>query len=167
MRLRYWLGMGCSFLLATSGQVAQALPIELQVFRAIDTQEPSKRCPDTVTVMEQSQPYREGGYTIDGMARLGWLADNFKLATIDSFSVTWVGRLKPQYQQCKATAGVVKYGNDESTRGSSYLRMRFEKGQVFLILDMTGIQDANQLTPVIVRKAVEKGNPVWSWSGTD
>jgi hypothetical protein len=38
---------------------------------------------------------------------------------------------------------------------------------VYLILDMTGMSDANRLTAVILKKDVKNGNPIWTWGGTD
>lgn len=145
---------------------AQAAPIKLQVFKSIDAQENNHTCPPTVTVTQQSQPYREGGYAIDGSAKLGWLAESFTLAASDAFSATWVAKLKPQYRTCKAAAGMFQEGSDRY-QGHSYLRLRFVDGKVYLILDMTGMSDANGLTPAITRKAVQQGNPVWTWAGTD
>ncbi|MBD2021976.1 hypothetical protein H6F43_17495 [Leptolyngbya sp. FACHB-36] len=162
----YWLGTLLGLGAAFVALPAMAAPVQLQVFKAISAQETRYRCPETVTVMQQSQPYREGGYTIDGSARLSWLAEKFAIAASDEFSVTWVGTLKSPYRQCKATAGMVKQADDEYG-GPSYLRMRFAGGKVYLILDMTGMRDANRLTPAITRKAVQNGSPVWSWSGTD
>jgi hypothetical protein len=45
--------------------------------------------------------------------------------------------------------------------------MRFVDDKVYLILDMTGMSDANGLTPVILNKGVKNGNPFWTWGGTD
>ena len=80
--------------------------------------------------------------------------------------MTWVANLQVKYRRCKGTAGITKY-NDEQFEGHSYLRMRFENGKVYLILDMTGMRDANGLTPVILNRSVKNGNPVWTWGGTD
>lgn len=49
----------------------------------------------------------------------------------------------------------------------SYLRLRFLDGKVYAVLDMTGLQDANQFTPVILFKGMKQGNPRWTWGGTD
>lgn len=143
---------------------AQARSLEMQVYPAIDRQ--TVRCPEKVMLNEQAQPYREGGYTIDGSANLSQLADRFTVASTDEFSVTWVGTLKPAYRTCKATARIVKNDN-EAYLSQSYLRLRFIGGKVYLILDMTGMSDANGLTTAILRKGVRNGNPVWSWGGTD
>ena len=145
---------------------AQAANLELQVFKAIDTQDPSVRCPAKVIITETPQPYREGSYAIDGRANLSAIANGFTIANSDDFSVTWMAKLKPQYRQCKAAARIVKSGN-ESFSGHSYLRMRFVGGNAYLILDMAGMSDANSLTPAILKQSVQRGNPVWSWGGTD
>lgn len=157
------ISIGVSLL---SSPAAQAANLELQVFRAIDTQNPRVRCPAKVLVTETPQPYREGSYAIDGQANLSEIANGVTIAQSDNFSVTWVAKLKPQYRQCKATARIVKSGN-EPFSGHSYLRMRFVEGNAYLILDMTGMSDANSLTSAILKQSVQRGNPVWSWGGTD
>lgn len=157
-------GLGLTALALLTTLPAQARSIEMQVYPAIDTQ--TVRCPERLTVTEQPQPYREGGYTIDGSANLSQLTDRVAIATSDEFSVTWVGTLKPAYRQCKATARIVKNDN-EAYLSHSYLRLRLTGGKVYLILDMTGMSDANGLTTAILRKGVRNGNPVWSWGGTD
>ena len=164
MNKQVWIGCGIAALAFLAAAPAQARSIEMQVYPAIDY--PAVRCPETVTVAEQPQPYREGGYTIDGSANLSQLTDRFSIAATDDFSVTWVGTLKPAFRQCKATARIVKSDN-EAYLSHSYLRLRFMGGKVYLILDMTGMSDANQLTTVILRKGVRNGNPFWSWGGTD
>jgi hypothetical protein len=161
---RLWVGLGVLALSLLSTAPAKAAPIELQVFKALDDQ--AIRCPEKVIVNEQAQPYREGGYTIDGSANVSAIADRLTLATVDDFSATWVGTLKPVYQQCKATARMVKNRN-EAYSDHSYLRLRFIGGKVYLILDMTGMRDANDFTTVILRKGVRNGNAFWSWGGTD
>lgn len=159
------LGLGIATSLLSNLPV-QAASLELQVLKAIDTQNPGIRCPAKVVVTETSQPYREGSYAIDGSANLSTIANGWTIANSDDFSVTWVGKLKPQYSQCKATARIGKDGN-EGYAGHSYLRMRFVGGKAYLILDMTGMSDANSLTPAILKKSVQSGKPVWSWGGTD
>ena len=144
----------------TTSLAALADNIELQVFKSIDAQ--LVNCPEKITVVEQGRPYREGGFTIDGSAKLSKIADKFTVAAKDAFSVTWVAKLKPPFTTCKGTAGV--FGKD---RGSSHIRSRLIDGKIYLILDMTGSSDANRLTPAIVRSGVKNGNPFWSWSGTD
>ncbi|MEI6329620.1 MAG: hypothetical protein ACOYN8_10925 [Pseudanabaena sp.] len=123
-------------------------------------------CPTEISITEQGRPYYEGGYTIDGSAKLDWLAGKFKIVASDEFSVTWGAKLQRKYQNCQATAGIAK-SEDEPFQGHSYLRMRFTKGNAYLILDMTAMYDANRLTPVIIKKEVKDGNPIWTWAGTD
>ncbi len=123
-------------------------------------------CPAEIILNEKSRPYYEGGYTTDGSAKLDWLAGKFKVVASDEFSVTWSAKLQRKYQNCRATAGIAIAG-DEAFKGHSYLRMRFSKGNVYLILDMTGMYDANRFTPVILKKEVKDGDPIWTWAGTD
>ena len=164
VKTRSWVGLGVLAWTLLATAPVKAAPIELQVFKALDDQ--AIRCPEKVVVSEQSQPYREGGYTIDGIANLSAIADRLTIATVDDFSVTWVGTLKPVYRQCKATARMVKNGN-EAYSDHSYLRLRFTGGKAYLILDMTGMRDANDFTTVILRKGVSNGNAFWRWGGTD
>lgn len=123
-------------------------------------------CPTEFNLTETPRPYYEGGYTIDGSASLSWFAKAFKVETSDRFSVTWVAKLQTKYHNCQATARITKI-NGEAFRGHSYLRMRFMDNRAYLILDMTGMNDANLLTPVILKKDVQNGNPIWTWGGTD
>jgi hypothetical protein len=132
----------------------------------LNTRDNSPICPTELSLTQVSRPYYEGGYTIDGSASLGWFARSFKIEAGDQFSVTWVAKLQNKYQNCQASASISKV-NDENFQGHSYLRMRFINGNAYLILDMTGIRDANGLTPVIIKKDVKNGNPIWSWAGTD
>ena len=123
-------------------------------------------CPTEITVTEASRPYSEGGYTIDGNASLSWLAKAFQIEQRDEFSVTWVAKLQPQYANCQASAKISKM-DGEPFEGQSYLRMRLINKKAYLILDMTGMGDANGLTTVILQKSVKSGNPIWTWGGTD
>jgi len=132
----------------------------------LNTRDSFPICPTEVSVTQTPRPYYEGGYTIDGSASLGWFARAFKIETSDQFSVTWVAKLQSKYQNCQASASITKI-NDEDFQDHSYLRMRLIDGNAYLILDMTGMRDANSLTPVIIKKDVKNGNPIWSWSGTD
>jgi len=45
--------------------------------------------------------------------------------------------------------------------------MRLLDGKAYFILDMTGLQDVNELTPVILYQGMRQANPRWSWGGTD
>jgi len=124
------------------------------------------RCPDTLTVTETRQPYREGSYGIDGRADLTPLARDVAIASSDPFSVTWVGTLQPQYRDCQAAAGMVSI-DGEDYQGHSYLRLRLTEGKAYLILDMTGLRDPNNYTTVIINQGVDHGQPTWSWGGSD
>jgi hypothetical protein len=100
------------------------------------------------------------------MIKLSAIATNIKIAQSDAFSTTWVGRLKPEYQVCTATAGM-SLVDGEPYQGPSYLRFQLIDGQVKVILDMTGIRDANDFTTSILYQSVRDGNPRWTWGGTD
>jgi hypothetical protein len=143
---------------------ATAKDLTLKVFPANTAR--SGICPSDITLTEKGRPYTEGSYTVDGEAKLDWLAGAFKIVATDRFSVTWQAKLQNKYQNCIATAGF-DYDAEERTQRHSYLRMQFDKGKVYLILDMTGRYDANRLTPTILYQAVKDGNPIWSWSGSD
>jgi hypothetical protein len=137
---------------------AQAEQLVLQVYPSSDT--PDSGCPKQVSVIEETKGY-EGGFTVKGRADLKSLAEPFSIVERGAFSVTWAAKLNPQYSRCKATAGA------SENRGLSHVRMRFIDGTVFLILDMTGLADANGFTSSILSQSVRDGNPIWQWGGTD
>ncbi|MEB3250891.1 MAG: hypothetical protein ACKO5P_09880 [Nodosilinea sp.] len=169
VRLQGWvLGIaGVTVWSVISSGAAIAGSIELRFAPLLSrTTSPTMRCPDTVTLTETLQPYREGSYGIDGSAELGAIATNMAIAASDPFSVTWVGTLRPEYRDCQAAAGMVSLGG-EDYQGHSYLRMRLMGGKAYLILDMTGQRDPNGYTTVILKKAVDNGRPTWSWGGSD
>jgi hypothetical protein len=149
----------------TVSNYASARPLTLNVYPA-NSGITQPVCPSEINLTETGRPYYEGGYTTDGTAKLDWLAGKFKIVASDEFSVTWGAKLQRKYQNCQATAGIAMT-DKEPFQGHSYLRMRFAKGNAYLILDMTGMYDANRFTPVIVKKEVKDGNPVWTWAGTD
>jgi hypothetical protein len=165
MRLLSWvIGSVSVSLLSLMSFSALASTIEMRPRLAGD---PTKiRCPDKVIVTQTPQPYREGGYEIDGTAKLQAIATQIAITQVDPFSVTWVGTLKPPFQTCKATAGMTIV-DGQPFKEHSYLRLRFLNGKVFFILDMTGIGDANDFTPVVLKKDIFQGNPRWRWGGTD
>jgi hypothetical protein len=156
------LGMG---LLSLSTIQATAGTIELKPFPLTDAPQ-TVRCPQKVMASETTEPYQEGGYTLNGNVALGAIATQISVAKVDPFSVTWVGTLKPAFQSCRASAGIFKVDGQPST-GTSHLRMQFLGGKVYFILDMTGTQDANGFTTTILKHGVVKGNPQWRWGGTD
>ena len=111
-------------------------------------------------------PICEGSYALEGSAPLAQIASGWRLEARDAFSATWVAALKAPFARCRAGAGLVRI-DDEPVREASYLRLRFEGGQLRLILDMTGLRDPNGYTPAILSAGLRQGAPVWSWGGTD
>lgn len=166
MKLKHSLGLAIIALSALPAMSASAANVELKIAKLVDPGAQTSRCPDKVIVTETPKPYREGSYAIDGSANLTSIAESFTIASSDDFSTTWVAKLKPAYSKCRGTARMVKVDR-ESYAGHSYLRLRLAGGKAYLILDMTGMSDANNLTPAILKKSVQSGNPVWSWGGTD
>lgn len=161
MDLNRWATLG---ILAALSAPATASTIELQVHPAGD---PSRmRCPEKVIAYQTPRPYQEGGYQTDGMVALEAIATQISVAQTDPFSVTWIGTLKPPFQTCRATAGM-SVVDAQPYSGHSYLRMQLRDGKAYVILDMTGLQDPNNLTPVILYKGLRQSNPRWTWGGTD
>lgn len=152
-------------LLSLCPQVGQAGPLELKVAPLL-SRTPGGPCPDALTLLETLQPHREGSYGVDGRAALGTVATGWRLANRDAFSATWAGDLKPAYKRCSASAGIVRSDN-APFKEHSYLRLRFNDGQVRLILDMTGMRDPNGYTPKILSAGISQGQPAWSWGGSD
>ncbi|MDX2257037.1 MAG: hypothetical protein NW214_16100 [Pseudanabaenaceae cyanobacterium bins.39] len=167
-RLKYLgLSIFALFSFAPLPVLAEPSRLEFKVFpRYTDSPNPFADCPTSFSLVETPRPYTEGSYTIDGTASLGWLAKGFRIASVDEFSVTWVAQLQPKYRKCVGTAKISKV-NGEMFEYHSHLLMRFMKGSAYLTLDMTGKQDANDLTAVIMNQNVKNGNPVWTWGGTD
>ncbi|MEB3309246.1 MAG: hypothetical protein VKJ02_03360 [Snowella sp.] len=146
------------------GLPSQAESLSLTVYPLLDSPT-SAKCPKTLVIQETGK-YHEGGYTHNGQANLSAIATNWKKHSSDPFSVTWVGTLKPEFQKCQASAGMTKI-DKEAFDSHSYLRARLISGKVFLILDMTGLRDANNYTSTILKSSVTQGNPTWTWGGTD
>ncbi|MGF1600810.1 MAG: hypothetical protein ACFCU8_02120 [Thermosynechococcaceae cyanobacterium] len=163
MKIRFLLGLLPLALLGLAP--AQASTLDLKLLQLNDDQQ-SKGCPAKVIAYQTPQPYREGGYSTDGMIRLDAIATNIQLTETTPFSVTWSGPLKPQYKACRATAGM-SVVDGSPYEGHSYLRMQIINGQASVILDMTGMRDANDYTTVILFKGMRDGNPRWTWGGTD
>lgn len=150
------------FTIASAPAVAST--IELQLHEAND---PSRmNCPDKVIAYQTPKPYQEGGYQTDGMVNLQAIATQISVKQTDPFSVTWVGTLKPPFQTCQGTAGM-SLVDAQPYNEHSYLRMQLHDGKAYFILDMTGLRDANNFTPVILYKGVRQANPRWTWGGTD
>jgi hypothetical protein len=158
-----FVGLLGTAILSLANSPASAKTVELQPH---PLSEPPVTCPKKVMAYETPKPYREGSFETDGMVDLSVIATQVTLGPVDPFSVTWVGTLKPQFKNCQAGAGMTTV-DGEIFSGHSYLRMRFLSGKVYFILDMTGLQDANNFTTVILKKNIVKGNPRWTWGGTD
>lgn len=145
--------------------VTQAASFELKV-APLHSRTPSGPCPETLSLVETLQPYREGSYGVNGRAPLGSIATDWRVESRDAFSVIWSGTLRPAYRRCTAAAGIVR-ADKAPFREHSYLRLRFSGGQVQLILDMTGMRDPNNYTTAILSAGISGGLPVWSWGGSD
>jgi hypothetical protein len=155
----FFLSLGVAIPVCFLSITAQAEPLVLEVYPSSDASDVI--CPQQIVVIEEAKAF-SGSFTVNGRAELKEFAGPFSIVNKDAFSVTWEAKLNPQYRQCKATAGL-----SDDNRYLSYLRMRFLDGKVLLILDMTGLRDANRFTPTISSQDVKNGNPVWQWSGTD
>ncbi len=138
--------------------------IELKVH---SENEQKQSCPDRVIVTEKPRPYQEGSFATDGSVNLSLYASNISIATSHSFSVTWMGILKPKYANCLASAGITKVDGEEYSGHTNYLRMHFVKGRVYFILDLAGEFDPNDYPLSILKSSLKSGNPVWTWGGTD
>jgi hypothetical protein len=160
------LGVCAGFLAIAGGPTtAMAETIELQP-RVATRGKIKVRCPEKVIAYQTARPYQEGSYTRDGMINLQAIASQISLVPSDPFSAVWVGTLKPEFRTCRATAGM-SLVDGQAYENHSYLRLRFLDGKVYAILDMTGLKDANQFTPVILSKEMKQGNARWTWGGTD
>ena len=137
--------------------------IEMQV---LPVNGPGQSCPPKVIAYQTPQPYREGGYAVDGMVNLSAIATNITLAPKAPFSATWIGTLKSQYRNCQGTAGMSSI-NGKDQAGHSYIRLQMVEGKAKVILDMTGRRDANGYTTQIIKTSIQQGNPRWTWGGTD
>ena len=150
-------------LLSSLGQVAFARTIQL---RMLPLNGPGVGCPETLTAYETTRPPSPGGYATDGMIQLSAIATNISATQLDDFSATWTGTLKPEYRNCKASAGMTNV-DGEAYPGHSYIRTQLNGGQVKVILDMTGMRDANGFTSALIEQTMRDGNPRWTWGGTD
>jgi hypothetical protein len=164
MRLSSWVIGSVGAALSLFSLSVDASTIEMQPRLAGDPT--NIRCPDKVMAYQTPQPYREGGYEIGGTVKLQAIATQISITQVDPFSVTWVGTLKAPFQRCQATAGMAVV-DGKTFAEHSYLRLRFLNGKVYFILDMTSLRDANDFTPVILKKELFQGNPRWRWGGTD
>ncbi|WP_414754977.1 hypothetical protein [Anabaena sp. CCY 9910] len=138
--------------------------IELKVY---SENEQKQSCPDKVLVTEKPRPYQEGSFTTDGSVNLSNYASNISVLTSNNFSVTWVGKLKPRYAKCSASAGMSKVDGQDYSGSINYLRMHFVKGKIYFILDLAGGFDPNNYPLVVLKNSLKNGNPAWSWGGSD
>lgn len=153
-------------LLSNLGAAALAETINLRVLPLSGRPTTQGGCPERLIAYQTRQPYREGGYATDGMIRLSDIATDIIVSQSDVFSTTWMGKLKPEYQNCQASGGLNSI-DGVAYQGHSYLRVQMIDGQVKAILDMTGMRDANGYTTVITNRGMRDGNPRWTWGGTD
>ncbi|MBN3898615.1 MAG: hypothetical protein HWQ41_26100 [Nostoc sp. NOS(2021)] len=142
----------------------QSQNIELKVY---SENEQKQSCPDKVIVTEKSHPYQEGSFATDGSINLSAYASNISVQASNSFSVTWVGTLKPRYAKCFASAGMTNIDGQAYSEHLNYLRMHFVKGKVYFILDLAGGSDPNNYPLVVLNNSFKNGNPAWTWGGSD
>lgn len=150
-------------LLVNLGAAAVASTIELNV---LPFNGPELSCPEKLVAYETARPRSPGGYATDGMIQLSAIATDIAATQKDDFSATWTGTLKPEYANCKASAGM-SVVDGEDNQGHSYLRVQLADGKATVILDMTGMRDANNFTATLLEQSLRDGNPRWAWGGTD
>lgn len=150
-------------LVGSVGTTALATTIELNV---LPTLESTDSCPEMLIAHETPRPYFEGGYSRDGMLKLLDIATNIQVAQSDVFHTTWVGTLKPEYEDCEGSA-IINEIDQEPYDGHSYIQVQLAEGKVEATLDMTGIPDTNGFTSTLLFGGLRDGNPRWTWGGTD
>ncbi len=164
--MKLWQPIACSFplsILSSLSWAAFASTLELNILPTLDS---TGQCPNQLIAYETLSPYTEGGYSREGMIQLGDIATDIEMAGSDSFSITWLGSLKTLYRDCQATA-IINRIDGEAYTGHSYLQLRLVDGQAAVVLDMTGIPDANGFTSTLLSGTMRDGNPRWIWGGTD
>ena len=159
------IGIIIGLLSLASALSVQAKTIGLKINR--DQSVKANSCPSNFTLNETTQPYREGSFGTDGKANFGAIATNISVLASNQFSVTWVGTLKPQFAKCIASAGITTFDGKPAEESLNHLKMHFLKGKVYLMLDLAGAADPNQLPLVVLKKGVNKGTATWSWGGSD
>lgn len=154
-------------LLSSFSSAAFAITIELNVL-PLNGPAPSELdgCPEKLIAYETIRPRTPGGSARDGMIQLAAIATDITATQRDDFSATWVGTLKPEFQNCKASAGMTLL-DGENYGGHSYIRVQLADGQAKVVLDMTGMPDANSFTSTLLDQTMRNGNPRWAWGGTD
>ncbi|MEL6556169.1 MAG: hypothetical protein AAFQ63_22340 [Cyanobacteria bacterium J06621_11] len=150
-------------IMSSLGATALATRIEM---RMLPRNGPGVGCPESLTAYETARPPAPGGYATDGMVQLSAIATNISATQLTDFTAVWTGTLKSEYSNCIATAGI--YSKDgETFWGHSHLRVQLADGQAKVVLDMTGVRDANGFTSTIIEQTMREGNPRWTWGGTD
>ena len=150
-------------LVSSLGAAAFATTFELAV---LPLNGPDLGCPEQLIAFETARPRSPGGYATDGMIQLSAIATNISATQRDDFSATWVGTLKPEFRNCEASAGISTVDGEDFS-GHSYLRVQLIEGQAKVVLDMTGLPDANNFTSTLLEQTMRDGNPRWAWGGTD
>ena len=151
-------------LLSSLSATAFARTLELEVLPLLDG--PPTGCPASLTAYETPRPRTPGGYATDGMIQLSAIATDISLTQRDPFTAVWTGKLKPEFRNCQASAGISTV-DGEAFSGHSYIRTQLVNGDVKVILDMTGMRDANSYTTTLLEQTMRDGNPRWAWGGTD
>lgn len=161
------IGVCIVSLSASLGLSAQAQGLQTIELKVHSENQQKTSCPDNIVVTEQPHPYQEGSFATDGSVNLSAIATNISVSASNSFSVTWVGTLKPKYAKCLASAGITKVDGKDYSGHSNYLRMHFVKGKVYFILDLAGTSDPNDYPLIVLKNSIKNGNPSWTWGGTD
>ncbi|PAX59944.1 hypothetical protein CK510_04405 [Brunnivagina elsteri CCALA 953] len=149
---------------SVTGLRVQAETIDLKIN---SENEQKNDCPNKFSITEKAQPYREGGFAVDGTANLGLIATNISMTASNSFSATWTGTLKPKFAKCLASAGMTTVDGKKYEGNTNYLRIHFVKGKVYLMLDLAGASDPNNYPLIVLKKGAKNGNLTWTWGGTD
>lgn len=142
----------------------KASELTLEIYPVLSA--PEGNCPTELMIHQESDPYREGGYTLRGQADLSNIAGDFVMVSQDLFSTTWTAVLKPEYANCNATGKITQI-DGESYDYHSPVTVRLLAGQIIFKVDLTGISDANNYTASLLESGVENGHPVWRWGGSD
>lgn len=159
--------LACATLAATlAPAVAESTDTihKFKFFPALFADDLEMKCPPNLSARETPAPYQEGSYQWYGSADFRSFAGPFKLLRQDPFTVVWQADLKAPYANCQGTAAQLA---EDGQVSNPYLRMRFLKGKVELVLDMTGHPDVNDYTGSIIYAKLKDGMPIWSVGGSD
>jgi hypothetical protein len=142
----------------------EASELKLDIYPILSATEGN--CPTDLMINQESDPYREGGYSLRGTADLSNIAGDFVMVSQDLFSSTWTAVLNPEYANCSATGKITQI-DGESYDYHSAVTVRLLAGQIIFKVDLTGISDANNYTASLLESGVENGHPFWRWGGSD